>query len=285
MNFLPGLNRANGVFVKTDAQGNFCVTMSTGVHVVVDLNGTATQTVVNSPVRLLDTREPNPPTNGNKVPAGGVVRIVTGAPGGSTVLGNLTVTSPEGRGFTTLFPCDTPQPNASTNNYTPGQTIANYSAVKSNSSGEICVYTTTKTHLVYDYSGFSEELTPQDPTRKLDTRLPDSVTLGLPAKAGTVTRVQTSSAGGVVTGNLTVASPSDRGFLTAYPCDKPRGNTSSVNYAAGETVPNFISSKVDQSGGLCVYTTANTHIIFDETSTSTTIQSVEPQRLRDTRLG
>ena len=285
VNFLPGFNRANGVFVKTDAEGNFCITMSTGVHVVADFSGTVTQTSVTSPVRLLDTREPNPQTNRSKAPAGSVLRIATGAPGGSTVLGNLTVTNPEGGGFTTLFPCDTPQPNASTNNYTPNQTIANYAAVKSDSNGEICVYTTTTTHLIYDYSGFSYELTPQDPVRKLDTRLPDDVTSGSPAKAGTVTRIQTSSVGGTVTGNLTVATPTDRGFLTAYPCDNPRGNTSSLNYAAKETVPNFVTSRVDPSGGLCVYTTTDTHIIFDETSTSTTIQSVEPQRLRDTRLG
>ena len=84
-----------------------------------------------------------------KVSGGHFVRIRAGAPN-STVMGNLTVTGPENRGFTTAYPCLEERPNASVNNYVANQTTPNFAVVKTDANGDICIYTTTNAHLIWD---------------------------------------------------------------------------------------------------------------------------------------
>ena len=38
--------------------------------------------------------------------------------------------------------------------------------------------------------------------------------------------------------NLTVTSPAGGGWLTVYPCGSPQPNSSNLNFAAGQTIPN-----------------------------------------------
>lgn len=63
---------------------------------------------------------------------------------------NITSIQNEGRGFATLYPCTATRPTASTLNYTPGINIANATTVAINTSGEVCIYTSTTSHYALD---------------------------------------------------------------------------------------------------------------------------------------
>lgn len=105
------------------------------------------------------------------------------------------------------------------------------------------------------------EYVPLPPGRVTDTRL-----TGRPAAGGTVT-VDVSAAvpaGTVaVAVNLTATGTSAAGFLTAHPCDRPRPETSAVNYAAGATRAASAVIPVSADGRLCVVTSASADVIVD----------------------
>jgi hypothetical protein len=92
------------------------------------------------------------------------------AGGAQTVLANLTVTNPQSAGFTTVYPCSQGQPIASTNNYVAGQTTPNAVAVRSDDNGNVCIYTSATTDLIWDQASESTTLPAHTPTRLLDTR-------------------------------------------------------------------------------------------------------------------
>ena len=88
-------------------------------------------------------------------------------------------------------------------------------------------------------------------------------------KAGTTTTVKVAGAGGVPTDatavslNLTVTNPRTPGFLTAYPCDQERPSTSNANFTSDNTVAAAAIVPVAADGTVCVYTSADTHLIVD----------------------
>jgi hypothetical protein len=63
--------------------------------------------------------------------------------------------------------------------------------------------------------------------------------------------------------NVTVTNPVAAGFLTVFPCSSGRPVASNVNYVAGQTVPNFVVSGIDEFGGVCIETMATTDVIVD----------------------
>ena len=86
---------------------------------------------------------------------------------------NITAIQNEGRGFATLYPCTATPPTASTLNYMPGVNIANATTVALNSSGEVCVYTSTTSHYALDVVAFipaGSDVGTVVPARLLDTR-------------------------------------------------------------------------------------------------------------------
>jgi hypothetical protein len=173
VNFVAQLAAPNLVVARADATGHVCVTTTQNAHVIVDLLaefGDATTVAATTPVRLADTR-------GGALPsAGEVVRIET--PIGddpeapvSGIVGNLTITRPQGSGFATVYPCAGGQPDTSNINFRAGQTIANAVIVEPDASGMICVFTNVAAEVVFDLlattgTGF----TGVAPNRPLDTR-------------------------------------------------------------------------------------------------------------------
>jgi hypothetical protein len=76
-----------------------------------------------------------------------------GVPGNArTAVVNLTVVGAPARGYATIYPCGS-QPNASTVNYAPGDTIANGVITKLDGNGRACIYTHRDAHLLLDISG------------------------------------------------------------------------------------------------------------------------------------
>ncbi|HYN33942.1 MAG TPA: CAP domain-containing protein, partial [Ilumatobacteraceae bacterium] len=76
------------------------------------------------------------------------------------------------------------------------------------------------------------------------------------------------------------------GFATVYPCGSPRPNTSNINFAAGSTVANAVTSKVGAGGAVCLYNDAATHLIVDVNGfflPTANFGALDPARLVDTR--
>ena len=67
---------------------------------------------------------------------------------------------------------------------------------------------------------------------------------------------------GAVSLNVTVTQPDGAGYVTVYPCGT-RPNASSLNYTAGETIPNAVIAPVSAQGEVCFFSTQPTHILAD----------------------
>ena len=90
---------------------------------------------------------------------------------------------------------------------------------------------------------------------------------------------------------LTTDQSDAAGFLTGYPCDRPRGEVSNVNHAAGVPRGAMAVVPLAADGTLCVYTHAAGHIIVDLQGAfvpgtgGAGFAPVEPsERLLDTRV-
>ncbi|MFK7917949.1 MAG: hypothetical protein AB8G14_07720, partial [Ilumatobacter sp.] len=118
------------------------------------------------------------------------------------------------------------------------------------------------------------------PERILETRPGQTTIDGLfqgadRLAAGQEIELQVAGRGGVASDataaflNVTAIRPDARGFLTIYPCTDDRPNTSNVNYAAGDIAPNAVLAKLSETGTICVFTTATTHLIIDTAASNT----------------
>ena len=67
---------------------------------------------------------------------------------------------------------------------------------------------------------------------------------------------------GAVSLNVAVANPEAGGFITVYPCGQ-RQLVASVNYAAGQIVPNAVIAPVSADGYVCFYSYAPADVIVD----------------------
>ena len=112
--------------------------------------------------------------------------------------------------------------------------------------------------------------------------------------AGVTTVLRVAGRGGVpagakaVTLNVTSTGSSAAGFVTVFPCGTSRPNTSNLNFAAGATVANAVTSRVGDGGAVCIYNSAPTHVIVDVNgyfATSASFGAVNPARVMDTRGG
>ena len=188
---------------------------------------------------------------------------------------NVTVTEAGGSGYVTVYPCGT-RPNASSLNYTAGQTIPNAVIAPVSAQGEVCFFSTQPTHILADVNGWFAEgasFTATTPSRVFDTR---------PGEGGlrTVSKVKISgltelrvkmtdlsdlvpaSGVGAVSLNVTVTEAGGSGYVTVYPCGT-RPNASSLNYTAGQTIPNAVIAPVSAQGEVCFFSTQPTHILAD----------------------
>ena len=112
--------------------------------------------------------------------------------------------------------------------------------------------------------------------------------------AGVTTVLAVAGRGGVpsdakaVTLNVTSTGSLAAGFVTVFPCGASRPNTSNLNFAAGATVANAVTTSVGDGGAVCIYNSAPTHVIVDVGgyfARSAPFGAVDPARLLDTRGG
>ncbi|MFC1444051.1 hypothetical protein ABUW04_38025 [Streptacidiphilus sp. N1-10] len=149
-----------------------------------------------------------------------------------------------------------------------------------------------------DTPGAASTFHPLNPTRVLDTRagigtgkprspLAAKATYGLLPSALPVPATATA-----VVLNVTVTQPKAAGFLSVYPGNMSRPTSSSLNWTAGETIPNQVVVPTAPHGGIDFYngSIGTTHVVADVSgyftadTTGVTYTATNPVRLLDTRV-
>jgi hypothetical protein len=136
---------------------------------------------------------------------------------------------------------------------------------------------------------------PLTPGRILDTRT------GPPVGAGQSIDVQVTGVGGVpATGvaaailNVTVTQPTASGYLTVYPTGGGRPLASSLNFVAGQTVPNLVEVALGTGGKVSAFNfSGSTHVVMDVAGWVAApppgpdglFNALAPARILDTRSG
>ncbi len=264
-----------------------------------------------SPVRVLDTR--SGVGGWRRLPAGEGTTIevdplaVAGiAPAGVTAVAlNLTAVGPTASGWATTWPTSTPRPISSSLNFPAGATVPNLVVAQLGASSRVNVLNARgQTHYIADLVGvFStsggQRLVPVSPFRLLDTRsgrgapatrLAAGQTLNVQVTGVTGSGVPATGVGAVAL-NVTVTGPSSAGWMTVWPAGEARPNASNLNYAAGQTVPNLVITKVGAGGKVSITnSTGATHVIADvvgyfAAGGTGQYTPLTPARVLDTRSG
>ncbi len=279
-----------------------------------------------TPTRVLDTRiglgaptSPLLPATTTTLPIAGVGGIP--ATGVAAVVLNVTVTDPSAFGYLTVFPSAAARPTASSLNFNPHQTVANSVTVGLGSSGAIDLFNSEgATDAIVDVVGYyansslpiaqygaGSQFRTLTPTRIFDTRDADQgPALGpdegfaLPIDFG-VDNAHVSA----VAVNITAVTPSAPGYLTTWDGQADFPQTSTVNFTAGTTVPNFAiiptapcTATASCAGlpaiGIFNGSTGNTHVVidlvgfYDNDPTITDgllFHPITPERIVDSRIG
>ena len=273
----------NLVVTKLSPTGTVCISASSEVNEIVDVNGTydadgGLHAVPVEPVRILDTRSAIGTAIAGRIAAGNEIELqVTGgdvaADAGAATL-NVTAAGSDLNGFVTVYPCDSPRPTASNLNFRAGEASPNLVTTALSASGTVCLYTTQDVHLIADLASWygldrPAGLVDLPPTRVLDTRIPIGVAPAGRATSFRVIELDFALAPNVavdadaVVMNVTAAQADGIGFVTVWPCDQDQPEVSNLNIRSGRTVANLTTVKLSATGTICLATTSSTHLIAD----------------------
>ncbi len=251
-----------------------------------------------TPTRLVDTRTGR----------GGVRRLVPGRPvavavGGSGgvpvtaagVFATLTVVGGAAIGHLTTWPCGSPLPVASSVNFAASAATANTVMLPLGTRGLVCAVASTAVDLVVDVVGWlaagGHGFTGAGPVRLVDTRigvggrrLPGGGILAMAVRG----RAGVPTTAAAVALNVTAVN-SGPGYVTAWPCDRPRPTASILNPAVGPARADNAVVTLDAAGRVCLFTLGATDLVVDVTGWfgpgGGRVQMVVPTRLLDTRVG
>ncbi|MEP6940567.1 MAG: Ig-like domain-containing protein [Rudaea sp.] len=294
LNFVLGDSVSNLVVVKLGATGQVSLFNSAGsTDLIADVVGyfTAGSDLTSfDPARLLDTRSGKTTSDGlfegqGPVTAHGQLDLTLKGRGTipntgvGAVIMSVTATNPSASGFITVWPTDGIRPAASNLNFVPNQTIANLVISKLSSAGQVSIFNSAgATDLIADVTAWlptSAELTSLPPARLLDTRAGRLTIDGqFQGQGAFIARtpldlvvtgrggVPASGVGAVVL-NITVTTPTQAGFLVAWPSGTTRPATSNLNFATDQTIANLVIAQVGVNGDVSLFANANTDAIVD----------------------
>jgi uncharacterized protein (DUF1501 family) len=274
-----------------------CAPMST------NLRGSSSSYVSAPPVRLLDSRVGNGIAKG-KLGAGALLHLyvlgrgLVPPTGVSAVVLNVTVAEPTSGGYLTIWPSGAPQPEASSLNFTTGQTVPNLVIAPVSDKGTVAIYNGGgDAHVIADVCGWfptGNPYQPVTPVRLLDSRnhVAASGKLGPDATL----RLQVAGRGGVpsrgagsVVLNVTGTEPDSISYLTVWPSDAPRPTASNLNLVPDRTTPNLVISKLAADGTVSIYNAAGqVHVLADVCGwfpPDAGYHPMVPTRIVDTRIG
>lgn len=158
LNFESGDTRSNNVIAGLDGTGALCLYTPATTSVILDATGwfgddSGSRLLTIRATRVFDTRDG---TGGSATPIGaGQTRAVDVVSKGRLAIGqdvviNLLATQSAGGGFLTVFPCGTVRSATSSLNLAQGQDVSNLVTSPVGDGGQVCVYSSTSTHVVID---------------------------------------------------------------------------------------------------------------------------------------
>jgi len=230
-----------------------------------------------TPARLYDSR------TGRKLPLGagttGEVQVLGAggvpASGVTAVALNVTATGGTTASNFTVWPTGDAQPGLPNLLSPAGRSVPNLVIVKVGVGGRVNVINDQgTTNCVVDVVGYfrtttATRLQPVSPFRALDTRYGTGGRLGQ-IGANSSYDVTVRGVGGVPAGadsvvvNVTAVAPTANSWLTVWPSGQTRPLASSLNYVAGQVVPNLVIAKIGSNGKISVYnSTGAVHVIVD----------------------
>ena len=209
----------------------------------------------------------------------------------SAVALNVTATGATQGGYVTVWPCADPKPTTSSVNYVAGEDIPNTVIASPDQYGKLCLDSFTPVNLIVDLSGWfisGDEFHSFTPERAFDLRqtglviTPDTpYTFQMTGNFG----IPTTGVNSVVL-NVTATGATAPGYITVWPCDQPRPNTSNLNYLPYQDIPNAVIATVDSNGQVCFASSSPTFLIADISGWFAQISNlsvITPLRLFDTR--
>ncbi|MFR9778843.1 hypothetical protein ACL02O_22685 [Micromonospora sp. MS34] len=247
---------------------------------------------LDTPFRLMDTRY-GIGVLGTPIGPGGTARLQVAGRGGlptggiSAVVLNVTVTGPTASSFLTVYPSDADRPNASSINFPAGWLGSNNVTVKVGADGQVNIYNRNGyTDVVIDVSGFyagsnwystnphrGAQYHPLTPRRLFDTRTDGGAIPARGSQQGWVDFGATLSpkVRSLVL-NVTAVAPAKAGFLTVWSGEGSVPTASTVNYRAGQVVPNLVVVKTRactdcgqtyELPSFAVYSSQSTQVVVD----------------------
>jgi len=232
-----------------------------------------------APSRVLDTRDGTGGHDGPLLagdPHDFAVAGTVGVPTDSTAaVLNLTAVNGSSASHLTAWPTGEQMPGVSNINFKPGTTVANLAAVKLGTGGKVSLANNaggvyTLADVTGYYRGTGNRFVAVPPTRALDTRLGigappvqvpggNSIVLTVKGAPG----LPPDGIAGVVI-NVTVVGATTPTHVSVYPTGIPQPNASTVNVAAGRTVPNLAMIGVGPGGSIALYNNAGSvHLVGD----------------------
>ncbi|BAN03296.1 hypothetical protein YM304_29820 [Ilumatobacter coccineus YM16-304] len=292
LNYERGDISSAAAIVPVDDDGNVCVYVDAASNVIVDVFGTfdeSTGLTAVAPNRVADSRSGSPQS------AGDTLELKVASAGATAVALNVTGIRPTSFGYITVHGCDD-EPTTATVNLAAGVISSNLVMVRPDDDGNVCVTTSdTTSHLTVDrFATFTNEasIIPVTPTRLLDSRPNGEPSAGqvhrfdvadTPIVTDETASLDADDVSAVFM-NLAVVAPQANGFSTAWPCSDPRPDTANVNFRAGVTVSNFVTVAPDESGEVCVWTSAAAHVVIDVLGAAASgFDGFTPVRKIDTR--
>lgn len=159
--------RANSAIVPTAADGTICLVSNVSTDVLIDITGwfgesSGQDFLPIRPIRLADTRQTHPDLNGGAGP----VRLEPGRQFRIQIAGNrgiaanaraaslnLVALAADSPGFLVVVPCGQPSDVSNLNFNGDRGAVANGTTVKLDSSGAVCLTTSTAAHVLVDITG------------------------------------------------------------------------------------------------------------------------------------
>ena len=289
LNFAAGSTIANAVISKPGTDGKVCLFASGSIDLLADVGGfypTGTKYTPLVPARLLETRQGSTVDSRFRAlgirKAGSTTELIVGGRGeapdtAAAAVLNVTVVGAAAEGYVTVWPCGSPQPDASSLNFAAGDTIPNAVISKLGTAGKVCLFTSADIDLLADLNGFypaGSQYTPVVPGRMMDTRsagsTADTQFRGIGVRvAGSTTELLIGGRYGVpanasaVVLNVTAVGAQAEGYLTVWPCGALQPDASNLNFAAGDTIANAVITKLGTGGKVCIFTSTSTEMLTD----------------------
>ncbi|TXI55293.1 MAG: hypothetical protein E6Q57_01215 [Mycobacterium sp.] len=268
------------------------------------------------PSRFMDTRAGFPTVDGlgpkGAITGPGQVNLTIAGRDGLPVAGpqigsvalNVTIVSPSGPGWATVWEAGAPRPTASNLNYVAGANVPNMVIAKLGTGGQVSIYVSqSTTHVLVDVLGYfpaTGDYRGLIPARLADTRPgfptvdgngPKGALVGPQSiDVDTYTRGGIPAAGvGSVVLNVTAVGATGPGHVRVWPTGSPMPTASTLNYPGGTNVPNLVIAKLGSLGRVSLYASAGTvNLIVDVMGylpENKDYAALSPARIMDTRPG